>query len=108
MSSGSIPPPGVPYTPPYQPPGPDGAAVCALVFGILSLTMCAPLGLVGIICGTQSRTPGGVRTGGIVCSIIGLALFVIVILVWILVFGGLAVAGAAGAAGGGTGGGSGP
>jgi hypothetical protein len=77
-------------------------ATCGLVFGILSLALCAPLGLVGLICGLQSKTPGGVRTAGIVCSIIGLALLVVAILVWTLVIGGAVAAGATGGAGSGA------
>lgn len=84
----------------YQPP-PEGGAVI-LVCGILSLVMCAPIGIAAWIMGNnymrQCRAlgapPDGVATAGRVCGIIGTVLFglqALMVVVWLLVLG-LAVA----------------
>jgi hypothetical protein len=65
----------------------DTNATLALVLGILSLIACAPLGPVGWWCAARSETPGGVRTAGLICSIIGTALFAIglvFVLLWLV------------------------
>lgn len=65
----------------------DTNATLALVLGILSLIACAPLGPVGWWCAARSETPGGVRTAGLICSIIGTAFFVIglvFVLLWLV------------------------
>ena len=103
----SNPAPRYPSEPPshFQPTGPDGLAIASLVCGIISLVFVCfmyvgiPVGLAGIICGSLSKTRGGVRTAGIVCSIIGMCLMLTLLVLSLLAVIGVGAAGAAGAAG---------
>ena len=84
--------PGGPFTSPYaqgpEKPGPNACQIISLILGILSL-LCCCTGLVGIaiavvglilaIIGNRNNK-NGVGTGGLVCSIIGLVLAGIMLL----------------------------
>ena len=77
------PPPPVFANPPTEPgqlkprSGPDALAIASLICGILSIcAVCVwcvqlPLGISGIVCGYVSKDRSGLRTAGLVCSIIG-------------------------------------
>lgn len=76
-------PPYVPTTPIAQPG--KGLAVAALVLGIISF-LCFPIvtGTLGIILGCVAKSKGyigGMATAGIVCGAIGLALWVLMLIV---------------------------
>ncbi len=103
------------YTPYYQPPygqpvnnyyvqpkQTNGKSVASLIMGILSLLLlCAygggiPFGIMGIVFGviakkeiqndsTNTKGGSGMATGGIVCSVIGLVLSVLFLLIIIIV-----------------------
>ena len=89
-----------PYPPPYPPPPPpappqnDGMAVAALVLGICALVLPYAgfaAGIVGLILGIMARKrlveagrPTGMATAGLIMSIVGLALWLIVI-IWVCV-----------------------
>ena len=83
----------------------DGLAIASLICGILGLAgLCAygfggVLGIPGLICGLMSKTKGGIRTAGIVCSSIAVGLGLVVIVLVVL---GVAMFAAAGAAAGGS------
>lgn len=74
-----------------QPSGNHGMAIAALVVGILSILCCCCtylsviLGIVGIVLAILSKPKGGsfegVAMGGLICSIVGLVLGVILIIV---------------------------
>ena len=74
-----------PYNAPVQKPGPNGFQVASLIVGILSIVCCCwglfsiILAIAGIILAIVGNKKGkhGVGTGGLVCSIIGLVLAVI-------------------------------
>ncbi len=99
----------------------SGYAITSLVLGCLAIMSCAafgPLafvfGLPGVIFGHLSTaqvrrgTRGGASRGlaiaGLVLSYIGLSVAVVIVLFFLLVFGGFLASGAAGAAGVGGGG----
>ena len=96
-------------TPPMQPiirrEGADGLAVTSLILGIVSILasltgcFCGPLGLlsiligiVGILLAVFSKRRCGVRTAGLVLSIIGVVLGIVFAVLW---FVGIALLGAA-------------
>lgn len=74
-----------PYNAPVQKPGPNGFQIASLIVGILSIVCCCwglfsiILAIAGIILAIVGNKKGkhGVGTGGLVCSIIGLVLAVI-------------------------------
>ena len=81
----------------------DGLAIASMICGILGLVGMCGYGvgilpaIAGLICGLMSKTKGGIRTTGIVCSsiAIGLCLLAIVVVILIFVVGvGAAAAGA--------------
>jgi len=89
-----------PYNAPVQAPGPNGFQITSLVLGILSILCCFCIGffwgipsiifsVAGLIFGIvgNKKNKHGVGTAGIVCSIIGLVLAIIVLLFTVLVFG---------------------
>ncbi|MDP1661092.1 MAG: hypothetical protein Q8L55_04175 [Phycisphaerales bacterium] len=79
----------------------DGLAIASLICGILGLVgMCGyGLGILpaiaGLICGLMSKTKGGIRTAGIICSSIAIGLCVLAIILLILGVGLMALGGAA-------------
>ena len=70
-----------------------GYAVASLVLGIISLVSCLSVilaivsfitGMIGIVCANHSSKigfKGGIKTGGLVCSIIGTVLSTIIIVI---------------------------
>lgn len=74
-----------PYNAPVQKPGPNGFQIASLIVGILSIVCCCwglfsiILAIAGIILAIVGNKKGkhGVGTGGLVCSIVGLVLAVI-------------------------------
>lgn len=70
----------------------DGLAVASLICGVFGLaSICVkgcglPVAIAGLVCGLMSKTPGGVRTAGIVCSSIAIGLCAVV-LILAVVFG---------------------
>jgi len=71
--------------------GSDGFAITSLILGIFSVTLgvClwflgVPASIVGLVLGVKSKTPGGVRTAGIVTSAIGAGLSLIMTLFGII------------------------
>jgi len=91
-----------------QPMQQAGNGVLILVLGILSLVVCAPLGIVAwmmgkgdikkIDAGLIAQDARGLTMAGMVCGIIGTILFALQILfgiLWFLVIGGMIAAGAA-------------
>lgn len=92
-----------------QPSGDEpgkGAAIASLVLGIVSIVcwffgMGAFLGLItgliGVICASSSKKAGytgGIQTGGLVCSIIGLVVSAVVFVACVACVGALGTAGA--------------
>jgi hypothetical protein len=83
----------------------DGLAIASMVCGIIGLLFfcvkgCViPVAIAGLICGLMSKTPGSIRTTGIVCSSIAIALCLVIL---VLVVMGIALFGAAAAAGAGS------
>jgi len=89
-------PPGYPYRPPGQYPG-KGLCIASMVLGICSL--CIPYAglataIVGLVLGIMGRNkamevgaPTGMATAGIVCSIVGLAGSVLILIYCITCFG---------------------
>jgi hypothetical protein len=81
----------------------DGLAIASLICGILGLVGICGYGvgvlpaIAGLICGLMSKTKGGIRTAGIVCSAIAIGLCLLAI-VLILVMG-VAILGSAAASG---------
>lgn len=81
-------------------------ATLILVLGILSIVICAPLGIAAWIMGNNAlaeidRGGGdpsqrGIISAGRICGIIGVAIWVVGCLLWALVFGGMAMLGLAG------------
>ncbi len=82
-----------------QKPAADAVSICALVFGILGIFTCIPfLSLAGVICGhigrkrarleTGPSSNGGLALGGMITGYIGMALF----LIFVLVYGAIIVA----------------
>ena len=77
---------------------PRGAAIASLVLGIISLAVVwlpvlpVILGLIGLICGCVGRRKGerGFSTAGITLSVLGLVFGVILTVLWIRFFLGLA------------------
>ncbi|MFZ2874757.1 MAG: GYF domain-containing protein [Phycisphaerales bacterium] len=90
--------PAVPAPPAYPgmvhapaTPGTDGLAIASLVLGCFTCSIGLCLGLIGIpfaiagiVCGAKSATKGNVRTAGIVTSIVGLVLTVLLGIVGII------------------------
>lgn len=80
-------PAGTPYGQPVPPqPNKGGNATAILVLGILSIVCCAPCGIVSLIMYLSNKdniavNEQGKAKGGFICSIIGLALWVIGIIV---------------------------
>ncbi len=86
-------PPPVPSN--YQEPNKTNVlAILGLIFGIVSIVTCcvwylsAILGIAGIVCSILSKKNGksGMATAGIVCSIVGLVLC-LVIFVFVVIIG---------------------
>lgn len=79
----------------------DGLAIASLVCGIIALLGSCVYGVGGIlaipglICGLMSKTKGGIRTAGIVCSAIALGLGLLVFVAVVVL--GIAMLGAAAA-----------
>jgi hypothetical protein len=81
-------------------------ATLILILGILSIVICAPLGIAAWIMGNNAlaeidRGEGdlsqrGTISAGRICGMIGVAIWVIGCLVWIVALGGLAMFGLAG------------
>lgn len=78
-----------------QPQNGRGLAIASMVLGIVSCVFCwvwyivIPAGVVGLILGIVFKKKGGqsgMATAGVICSIVGLAL---VVLLYVLVFAGL-------------------
>ena len=79
-----------PYNAPVQAPGPNGFHIASLILGILSILCCVcvafwgvpnlVLGVTGLILGIvgNKKNKHGLGTAGIVCSIIGIGLAIIV------------------------------
>ena len=76
-----------------QKPATDAVAVCALVFGILSLPICLPIfSIPAIICGhiarrrareeTTSSANAGLALGGLITGYIGLASMVLILVIY--------------------------
>jgi hypothetical protein len=82
----------------------DGLAIASLICGILGLLGTCGYGvgvipaIAGLICGLMSRTKGGIRTAGIVCSSVAIGLCILAIVLIFVV--GIALFGAAAAQGG--------
>lgn len=87
--------------------------VLILVLGIISLTVCAPIGIVAWVMGSgdlkkiragiMDPEGKGLTMGGMICGIISTVLLILLVLFYaliFLVFGAAALSGAAGAAGG--------
>lgn len=97
------------YTAPAMPPKKSGKAITALVLGICSLVFlfaqtligvcCAIVGIVfGVLgrkeCDTTGKSGRGMATAGFVCSIVSLALLLVIIIIGVAAAG--AVLGALG------------
>ncbi|MBP5555916.1 MAG: DUF4190 domain-containing protein [Lachnospiraceae bacterium] len=90
-----------PYNAPVQAPGPNGFQITSLVLGIMSILCCfciwlwfwgipsIVLSIAGIIFGIvgNKKNKHGVGTAGIVCSIIGIVLGIIMLVFTIFVVG---------------------
>lgn len=85
--SGYNPPPGGPANGYYGQPPSQGFGIASLVCGILALVMCCiwclsiPLGVVSIVLGIlqiQKKTAKGMAIAGIVCSVLGILLSIVV------------------------------
>ncbi len=85
-----------PTPPSYQenePKGTNVLAILGLVFGILSILACCfwyialILGIVGLVCSIASKkhSKTGLATAGIVCSIIGIVLCIVLVVFAVLV-----------------------
>lgn len=97
------PPPGQGYYPPPAPPQTNGKSIVALVLGILAIVVPYVgfvLGIIAIVFAklsfTEIRQRGeqgrGLAVAGLVCGIIGTALYAIIIAILVIAF--IAVAGA--------------
>lgn len=82
------------YEPQTQQPdgSKDGMATAVLVLGIVSIVCCAPAGIVGLIIGLINKkfiSPDkqGMCTAGIVLSIIGIVLWIVLIIVYAIFIG---------------------
>lgn len=82
----------VQYQPTQMPEGndKDGYAVAILVLGILSIVCCAPCGIVALILRANSKNEisaekQGLVTAGFITSIIGICIWAIGIIAYILV-----------------------
>lgn len=82
----------VQYQPTQMPEGndKDGYAVAILVLGILSIVCCAPCGIVALILRANSKNEisaekHGLVTAGFITSIIGICIWAIGIIAYILV-----------------------
>lgn len=83
--------------------------VLILVLGIISLAVCAPVGIVAWIMGSgdlKKMKAGmmdpegkGLTTGGMICGIVSTALLVLGILFYVVIIGVVGIGAAAGAAG---------
>lgn len=78
--------------PPVEQPG-RGLAIASLVLGIISIVFCMTgwvavvCGIIGLVLAHMSKKQGntsGVRTGGFVCSLIGLIIGAIILLIAII------------------------
>ncbi|MDQ7014492.1 MAG: DUF4190 domain-containing protein [Planctomycetota bacterium] len=84
--------------------------VLILVLGIISLTVCAPLGLAAWVmgngdlkkmkAGVMDAEGKGLTTGGMICGIISSALLVLGVVFYVVILAVFAMSAAAGAAGG--------
>ena len=83
----------------------DGLAIASMICGILGLVGTCLYGLgvlpaiAGLICGLMSKTKGGIRTAGIVCSSIAIGInllwLIIVVIMGVAILGAAAAGGAA-------------
>ncbi|MFT3684163.1 MAG: hypothetical protein QM783_04410 [Phycisphaerales bacterium] len=77
----------------------DGLAIASMICGIVGLAgFCfkgcgIPFAIAGLICGLMSKTPGGIRTAGLICSSIAIALCLVAIV--LAIFFGIVILGAA-------------
>ncbi|MCF7668827.1 MAG: hypothetical protein K9N48_03520 [Verrucomicrobia bacterium] len=80
----------------------QGRGVLILVLGILSIVLCAPLGPFAWIMGSGdlkkigegqiSQDAKGLTQAGMICGIIG-TVFLVIGVLWIVLFGGIAILG---------------
>lgn len=86
-----------PVMPPTVPQsqGPNGLQIAGLVLGIISIVACCCYGVAGIVFGIaglvcsimgNKENKHGVGTAGLICSIIGIVIFVIFIVFYIILF----------------------
>lgn len=73
-----------------QPKNNDGMATAALILGIVAILCCAPAGIAGLIIGISNKdkvSPDkrSLCTAGIITSIIGLALWIIGIIIYVVI-----------------------
>jgi hypothetical protein len=105
IDGGSYPPEPARYTPP---PPASGKAVAALVLGLVAFFCCTPLGPVAWFLGASERAAiragysspagDGIALAGMIIGIVCTALVVLgllAVILWIVVFGGLAIIAAA-------------
>jgi hypothetical protein len=90
------PPPQGQYPPQFKPPG-DSQATAALVCGIIGLFVCGII--LGIVAIVQSKKAtalgfiGGKAKAGLILGIIDIAAFVLIIILYVTIFAGLAASG---------------